>query len=318
VNVKIPKWLIGSLIVVWLWLCGLSALEAANGKATSITFTHSERSLKPGEIILIQALSRQQLKSLKVEAFDREFPGFDEGGGLKWSALIGIDLETKPGRYKIALKGSGRNNMSVIVQKDLWVAPKRFPTRTLEVDEKFVNPPADEKARIEEESAKVKAIMASITPEKFWRGSFRIPVPGEVISTFGKRNIYNGQPRSPHTGTDFRGDVGTPIRAPNAGRIVLATDLYYSGNTIIIDHGLGLYSYLGHMSKFSVSEGDRVKPGDVIGRIGATGRVTGPHLHWSMRLISTQVDPMSLVSVLKSKQAQSAAPAVTRKKNKRI
>jgi murein DD-endopeptidase MepM/ murein hydrolase activator NlpD len=119
-----------------------------------------------------------------------------------------------------------------------------------------------------------------------------------VISAFGKRTVYNGQPRSPHTGVDFRGAVGTPIRSPNAGRVVLAENIYYSGNTVILDHGLGLYSYFGHMSAFSVKSGDHVETGAIIGKVGATGRATGPHLHWTVRLIMARVDPLSLVKIL--------------------
>ena len=308
----------GLLMIGWISVHGSAAFGTIGNKAATITVAHRERSLKPGEIILLKARSTQKLKSLKVEAFDREFPAFEDSDGLNWSALIGIDLDTKPGGYAIRLNAIDESGKSVTVQKTFWIAPKKFPTRVLAVDEKFVNPPADEKRRIEEESAKVKAITASITPEKLWHGPFRLPVTGEVISTFGKRSVYNGQPRSPHTGTDFRGNVGTPIRAPNAGRIALAKDLYYSGNTIIIDHGFGLYSYLGHMSKFSVSEGDMVKAGDIIGRVGATGRVTGPHLHWSVRLVTTQVDPMSLISILGDARRPDIAPAAARKKARGI
>jgi murein DD-endopeptidase MepM/ murein hydrolase activator NlpD len=290
--------LTGIIFAILVSLLGSASTGWASDEVATITFTHKERYLKPGEVVLLKAQSKRKLESLSVVAFDHVFPAYDEGGGVRWSALIGIDLETKPGRYEIKLQGIDKNEKEVIVRKLLLIEAKKFPTRALAVEEKFVNPPADEKVRIEEESKKMKAIIAAVTPEKLWHGAFRIPVPGEVISTFGKRNIYNNQPRSPHTGTDFRGAVGTPIRAPNAGRIVLAEGLYYSGNTIIIDHGYGLYSYLGHLSKFSVREGDLVKAGDVIGKVGATGRVTGPHLHWSVRLVTTQVDPMSLVRVL--------------------
>jgi murein DD-endopeptidase MepM/ murein hydrolase activator NlpD len=302
--------LTGYLIAILFYLQGSAFAGWARDEAATITFTHRERYLKPGEVVLLKAQSERRLKSLSVEAFDRVFPAYDEGGGVRWSALIGIDLETKPGRYEIKLQGIDKNEKEVIVRKLLLIDAKKFPTRALAVDEKFVNPPADEKIRIEEESKRVKAIMASVTREKLWHGAFRVPVPGEVISTFGKRNIYNNQPRSPHTGTDFRSAVGTPIRAPNAGRIVLAENLYYSGNTLIIDHGYGLYSYLGHLSRFSAKEGDMVKAGDVIGKVGATGRVTGPHLHWSVRLVTTQVDPMSLVSVLGSGGKAKSKPRI--------
>jgi murein DD-endopeptidase MepM/ murein hydrolase activator NlpD len=153
-------------------------------------------------------------------------------------------------------------------------------------------------ARIQKESETVRAIFDVVSSERYWAGPFGLPVPGPPISEFGKRSVYNGQPRSPHAGTDFAGATGTPVKAPNAGRVVLAASLYYSGNTIILDHGQGLYSYFGHLSAFSAREGDMVAAGDVVGRVGATGLVTGPHLHWSVRLAGTRVDPLSLVDVL--------------------
>ena len=306
------RYLAGPIMVVWLALLGSSAVVAQSDRPATITFTHKERSLKPGEVILLKARSTRPLKALKVEAFDHEFPAFDDSGGLKWSALIGIDLSTKPGRYRLKMTGVDRDGKSVVAGRILSISTKRFPTRRLAVDEKFVTPPADVTARIEEEGKRVKEIFASVTPDKFWSGPFRVPVPGEVISAFGKRNIYNNKPRSPHSGTDFRGKIGTPIRAPNAGRIVLAEDLYYSGKTVIVDHGFGLYSYLGHMSEFSVKEGDRIKAGEILGKVGATGRVTGPHLHWTVRLMTTLIDPMSLVSVLGNPRRTGAAAKAAR------
>ena len=196
------------------------------------------------------------------------------------------------------LSGMDTSGNNVTARDVFLVTAKGFPTRELTVDPKYVSPPKNVLTRIQEESKKVYDIFATITPEKLWEGSFLVPVPGQVISAFGKRSVYNGQPRSPHTGTDFRGASGTPIRAPNAGKVVLASNLYYSGNTVILDHGLGLYSYFGHMSSFSVKDGDRVRAGDLIGKVGATGNVTGPHLHWTVRLVESRVDPLSLVAVL--------------------
>jgi len=215
-----------------------------------------------------------------------------------WTGLIGIDLETKPGRHEVKLRGTSANGGTVLSEDTFTVTAKTFPTRRLTVDEQFVNPPQQALARIREESARVRAIFDTVTPRRYWSGSFSLPVPGPVISAFGKRSVYNGQARSPHSGTDFQGAAGTPIRAPNAGKVVLASALYYSGNTVILDHGFGLYSYFGHMSAFSVKKGDQVNPGEVVGKVGATGVVTGPHLHWSVRLVGTRVDPMSLIRVL--------------------
>jgi murein DD-endopeptidase MepM/ murein hydrolase activator NlpD len=271
------------------------SLETEGAQDEPLILTHKQRSLQPGEVILFESQSSRPLKQMLLKAFSREFPAFSEDGGLNWAALVAIDLDTKPGRYGVELFGVDRDGKHLAGSSVLAVAAKKFPTRRLMVEEKYVSPPADVLARIEAERERVNGIFAATTPERLWQGPFLLPVPGSVISGFGKRSVYNGRPRSPHAGVDFRGAAGTPIRAPNAGIVVLAANLYYSGNTVILDHGLGLYSYLGHMSHFSVREGDRVQSGDIVGKIGATGVVTGPHLHWTVRLIASRIDPLSLV-----------------------
>jgi murein DD-endopeptidase MepM/ murein hydrolase activator NlpD len=276
---------------------GLAAINP-DAQDKTITFVHRERSLQPGELVLIEAVSSRPLLHLVIKAFDRQFPAFSEDNGLGWVGLMGIDLETKAGRYEVELEGTATNGKRVAASGYLKVAAKQFPIRELTVDEKFVTPPAKVLSRIKSERERVDSIFAVTTPTRFWNGSFLLPVPGEVISAFGKRSIYNRKPRSPHSGVDFRGVTGTPVRAPSAGRVVLAAELYYSGNTVILDHGLGLYSYFGHLSGFDVKEGAMVKSGDLIGKVGATGLVTGPHLHWTVRLVGSRIDPLSLVNIL--------------------
>ena len=124
-------------------------------------------------------------------------------------------------------------------------------------------------------------------------------MPQAANSAFGTRSIYNGQPRSAHGGADFPSPAGTPIHAPNAGRVVLAANLYYTGNTVVIDHGLGLYSLFAHLSRIDVAEGASVDRGFVVGLVGATGRVTGPHLHWTVRAGGARVDPMAVIAILR-------------------
>ena len=123
-------------------------------------------------------------------------------------------------------------------------------------------------------------------------------MPGQATSAFGSRSVFNGQPRNPHSGADFRAAEGTPIAAPNAGKVVLTGDTYFSGGSVILDHGWGLYSYFAHLSKILVEEGDLIELGQVVGRAGATGRVTGPHLHWTLRLCGARVDPLSVIEIL--------------------
>jgi murein DD-endopeptidase MepM/ murein hydrolase activator NlpD len=291
------------VLLVGLYLVGLLALLVSTnswGADEHFKVTHSARALQPGEVVLISVEADRPLKELKASAGDHNFPFNSKVGSTHWVGLVGIDLETPPGDVRIRLNGEDLNGEAVELHYQVTVLDKKFPTRQLTVDQKYVSPPQEELDRIARESRRVSRIFATITSERFWSGPFLRPVPGEARSSFGKRSVYNGKPRSPHTGTDFKAAKGTPVKAPNSGRIVLVKDLYFAGNTVIIDHGQGLYSYFAHLSEFRVEEGEAVKPGQVIGLVGATGRVTGPHLHWTVRLSETRVDPLSLMEVLEN------------------
>jgi murein DD-endopeptidase MepM/ murein hydrolase activator NlpD len=178
------------------------------------------------------------------------------------------------------------------------VAPGRFRTRTLTVDPAFVTPPESAAERIAQDARDLDAIYARSTPTPGF-GAFVRPVPQAANSAFGSRSVFNGERRNIHAGADFGSPAGTPVKAPGGGDVALARDLYFSGNSVIIDHGLGLISVLAHLSAIDVKTGDRVRAGDLVGRVGATGRVTGPHLHWGVRLKGTRVDPLSLLFVLR-------------------
>jgi murein DD-endopeptidase MepM/ murein hydrolase activator NlpD len=153
--------------------------------------------------------------------------------------------------------------------------------------------------RILAEAARLRTVLSSAT-DRTPMGPLQPPLPTAVNSNFGSRSIFNGQPRSPHAGVDFSGDVGTPILAPGSAIVALAEDLYFTGRTVILDHGQGLFSILAHLSEIGVAEGARVERGEAVGTLGATGRVTGPHLHWGVRLHGARVDPLSALSVLQA------------------
>jgi murein DD-endopeptidase MepM/ murein hydrolase activator NlpD len=263
--------------------------------------TFRARSLQPGEVILLNVVGTPATKAMTAEAFGRSFRLNVDSGTQNWSGLVGIDLTTKPGNYSIKIKAVSANGSARYLDAlRLEIHAKEFPTRELTVDNKYVEPSSEALKRIREESSLVSKILAGVTSQKHWQGEFGRPVPGEASSSFGKRSILNGKPRSPHSGTDFRASEGIPVQAPNRGQIVLAKDLYFAGNTIIVDHGQGLYSYFAHLSSFEVKEGDFVDRSDIIGRVGATGRVTGPHLHWAVRLVRARVDPLSLMEAIQT------------------
>jgi murein DD-endopeptidase MepM/ murein hydrolase activator NlpD len=164
------------------------------------------------------------------------------------------------------------------------------------VEPRFVTPPAAERQRIEEERHLLANTFGRATPDRLWRGPFATPVDGAGTSSFGRLTLLNGRPNGRHQGADFRAALGTPVRAPNSGRIVLVADLYFAGTAVVIDHGLGLFSLFAHLERAAVEVGAVVARGDLIGEAGATGRVTGPHLHWAVRLGEISVDPLSVMA----------------------
>ena len=287
--------------------------EASSEGACGTRIVRRARALQPGEVVLLTVESPTPQSHVEALVFGKTFPFSAAREGRTWTGLVGIDLEAAAGAYNAKVRLTDKLGKVQVCDHPLQVRSKVFPTRKLTVDEKFVTPPQDVLGRIEEEGKRVAAIFAEVGERRYWRGAFAAPVPGPSISSFGKRNIMNGKPRSPHSGVDFDAEEGTPISAPNAGKVVLVDDLYYSGNTVIVDHGQGLYSYFAHLSRFSVKAGDQVAREDVVGRVGATGRVTGPHLHWSVRLVGTRVDPLSLIAVSRSTSAAEAGKAMTAK-----
>jgi len=262
----------------------------------SIRITAAARSVRPGELVVLTLAGPSPANALRVRAFDRDWPVFAADAGTA-QALIGIDLDVAPGSY-VAVVDAGATAAGSRTTYALTVRSRVFPTRRLTVDEAFVTPPASAANRIAREAEQLNLLWRTTSPIRRWDGPFTRPVPDEANSAFGTRSVFNGQPRSPHGGADFLSRTGTPVVSPNAGRVALAGDLYYTGNTVVIDHGLGLYSLFAHLSEIDVEQGADVLTGQRIGLVGATGRVTGPHLHWAVRLCGARVDPLSLLDVL--------------------
>ena len=179
----------------------------------------------------------------------------------------------------------------------LDVQPAAFAERHLSVPPRFVDPPESERPRIEREAVRLRAIYDTVSTARP-PGLFVPPVPHPQSSPFGSRSVFNGQPRDRHAGLDFASPAGAVIRAPAAGRVALVAPLYFTGNTVVLDHGYGVHSILAHMQRTSVREGQVVARGARLGTVGATGRATAPHLHWSVRLGATRVDPASVLDVL--------------------
>ncbi|MBI3491980.1 MAG: peptidoglycan DD-metalloendopeptidase family protein [Acidobacteria bacterium] len=283
---------LGAVLSAGCWvLCGVSSaahLSAADG----IEITARSRAMQPGELVVLTIALPHHADRVNVRAFGRDAVAFADDD-RQWRALVGIDLAVKTGTYPVTVDAGGLH-----ARYDLLVTPHRFPTRRLTVDEAFVTPPPSEEDRIAREAKLLAGVWNAPAPERLWNDRFVRPVPGAANSAFGSRSIFNGKARTPHGGADFMSPSGTPVHAPNAGRVVVARTLYFSGNTVVIDHGLGLFSTLAHMSAIDVREGDRVTADQIVGRVGATGRVTGAHLHWAVRAAGARVDPLAVLALL--------------------
>jgi murein DD-endopeptidase MepM/ murein hydrolase activator NlpD len=279
-------------------LLGLAGLGVgrASASADALAVAVHARSVQPGELVLLTVTTPQPAASVPARAFGHHVPAYPTGP-MTWQVLVAIDLDTAPGPYSAITDATlGTRRLETITPLD--VHDKAFPTRQLSVADAFVNPPEAESKRIAAEAARLDALWHTDTPRRLWDGPFVRPVAEPANSAFGSRSIFNGQPRAPHGGADFLSPAGTPVHAPAGGIVVVAGALYYTGNTVVIDHGLGVYSMFAHFSAIDVHEGDRVTAGQVVGKVGATGRVTGPHLHWALRVSGARVDPLSALAVL--------------------
>lgn len=210
-------------------------------------------------------------------------------------ALLPIGLDAPAGDYPLQVALVDKRGQTVSKDLTLRVVHKERPLEALRLPQRMVTPLAKDLKRISRENDKLTKIF-SHRSERLWT-IFERPVDEEISSVFGKRRTMNGKPRSPHSGTDFRSPAGTPVKALSNGRVVLVDDLFYTGNTVVIDHGEGLFSLYAHLSQTSVEEGYELLGGDVIGKVGSTGRSTGAHLHLTVKLLGERIDPLSLLSL---------------------
>ncbi len=270
---------------------------ADQGRPPGLEILVRARTCAPGEPMIIQVRSFVRLASLEGSFLGRDLFFVTEAataGREDRRAWAAIDLGRRPGDAEIEVRGRTAEGVPVEARRSIRVLAKRFPTQTLRVEPKYVSPPQEVKDRIDRERRRLAEVYA-IRSDAVMRTPFLRPVPGAPTSPFGARRVFNGTPRDPHPGLDLQAATGTLVRSPAEGRVAVATDLYFSGLTVILDHGGGLFTVFAHLSELAVSEGQAVAAGDALGRSGATGRVTGPHLHWGAKIGDVPVDPSALL-----------------------
>ncbi|MGH7305093.1 MAG: M23 family metallopeptidase [Candidatus Rokuibacteriota bacterium] len=221
---------------------------------------------------------------------------FPYAGGQ--AALFGVDLDTKPGTHgwRVGVVEAGREPRSA--QGSVKIVRRDFHVERLTVPNTMVDLDPETERRAVAEGKQMAALYRTITPERIWRGKFTLPVGTTGTGTgFGARRIINGQPRSPHSGSDYSAPKGTPVVAVNAGKVALVAEFFFPGRLVILDHGLGLYTAYFHLDTIAVADGERVERGQTLGTVGATGRATGPHLHFGAQVAGARVDPTTLLGL---------------------
>jgi len=212
--------------------------------------------------------------------------------------LLPENYYNRPAKHSIVLHYI-KNGKKLTKKISVNVIDGHYAKETIHVQSSKVNPKSKAvKTRTAKEYAEAMKIYATVTPKSYVSSAYIVPLQSKITSDFGKARVYNDTLKGYHSGTDFRAKTGTAIIASNDGKVVLAKNRFYSGNSIIIDHGEGIYTCYYHLSQFKVKVGEMVKKGEVIGLSGATGRITGPHLHFSARVGGLQVDPLQLVRLL--------------------
>ena len=268
--------------------------------------THGESDLRiesfpkvarQGDVCLVRTSGQASLRSVHGEFQGERFPiSFNNETGT-YEGLIGIDMSTSPATYEIKVIATDADNRVYSSALSLRVEKVEFGTQALSLPPDMVDLDAKTLERVNQEARKLQALFQISRDERLWEGVFIRPVKGEISTGFGLNRIINGQQRSQHTGVDLRAEKGTPVLACNHGVVVLVDELFFTGKSVLLDHGGGLYSMYFHLSEALVKEGNLVRTGAILGRVGSTGRSTGPHLHWGIRLNGARVDPFALLRI---------------------
>ncbi len=259
-----------------------------------ITVKSEYRRLSQGELIKI-SLHSPEFSCAKAHFEGKDYMFVSSGEPSTFFFLIGLGLDIKPGIHDLNVRIEFADGQRKSFSFKVPISKGKFHFKKLNVDRRFTSPSPEEHERILKEVELTMAVYSEPASHWLGHGKFIMPVKDRIKRNFGERRIFNDGFLSRHRGIDILSPAGTPVRASNSGKVALARDLYYSGNTIIINHGIGLFSIYCHLSKVCAEEGESIDKGEIIGYTGSTGRVTGPHLHWGFKMFDKYIAPLSVV-----------------------
>jgi murein DD-endopeptidase MepM/ murein hydrolase activator NlpD len=281
-----------TLIASTIFTVPLSAKENAN-----IAVQIIPNEIKQGNAVLLMLSCPDPPQSVSGEWQGKKFSFFREKNRAFFSTLVGIDLDEAPGEKTIILTIADAEGATSQMPVKFKVSKKDFPVQRLTLPSSMVFLSSKNLARVKREKTAVDRLWDLSSMEKKWKRTFIIPVRGKVLSPFGVRRFINNTPRSPHTGIDLKAKAGTPVLASSHGTVAMVSELFFAGKAVFLDHGMGIITMYFHLAEITVNEGEKVTRGQVLGRVGQTGRASGPHLHWGVRIRGSRVDPLSLVQL---------------------
>ncbi len=268
---------------------------ASFAAAVSWPIPAAPNTLVNGAPIIFTARTSVPLKALSATWLDHRIEFSFDPRNKTWNAFAGVSLATKPGSYTLELTGETKSGSRLSHRAVFGVAKARYPSSVITVPKQYTEPTPEQLQEINRDKAIKQDYFARVTERREWSGDFAAPAAGRISDVFGATRTYNGQVQSTHEGLDFALPSGTEVRAVNRGIVLLARELYFEGNCVVIDHGQGLLSLYLHLSQINVKQGDPVKRGQTIGLSGGTGRATGPHLHLAIRWQGVYVNPQMLL-----------------------
>jgi len=295
--------IITALIVYWNPQPAASAAET-NQSGTLAGITLSSKEITNGSLLLLQIETRKlgpPVSNIRLTFQKREYPVYlhPVDPADNHFGLIAIPFRTAPGPAKLVLSwtnAAGDHSRTIPFR----IVAGKYKTDELKVDSSRVNPNKKNIERAQKEARKIKRIYADGSIDRLWEGDFQLPMTSDITSPFGNKRVFNGQLKSFHNGVDFRARSATPVFAANSGVVKLAESLFYSGNAVVIDHGTGIFTIYAHLSRIDVAAGRHIEKGQRLGLTGATGRVSGPHLHWGVKVRGVAVNPLQLIEVMSS------------------
>ena len=288
-----------TLIMVVVLLSSIFPVELFSNTVPAPKGFDGQYSGKQGQVLVVKVKGEDQATEVKGTFLKRTIPFFREfrpGEPAGYVGLLGIDMQDEPGTYELAVEvkqGEQAKQLSfniIVAKENFLVEHLTLPKEKVDLDEKGA-------ARWKAEQEQVKQALAENSRLKLWHSNFVEPVNGKRTGIFGSVRIMNGKPRNPHNGEDIGAPLGADVAATNDGIVRITVDHIFSGKGVFVDHGLGFYTMYFHLSDILVKDGDLVTAGQIIGKVGATGRATGPHLHWGVKLNGARVNPYSLLDL---------------------